>query len=119
MTDRLEHHFAAEHQFHRLAQLSRRGRGERTVRPWPQLVAKARAHKLRNHPDVFLRQAEHLSEDTSEVDDSLRRLIQREGRTLPDRGGGVYLERVMGLGRRDVGLVKLERRGRERLLGIA
>ena len=31
----------------------------------------------------------------------------------------MYLERVMCLGRRDVGLVKLDRRGRERLLGIA
>ena len=33
MTDRLEHHLAAEHEFHRLAQLPRRGRGECTIRP--------------------------------------------------------------------------------------
>ncbi len=34
VTDRLEHHLAAEHQFDRLAELPRRRDGERTMRPW-------------------------------------------------------------------------------------
>ena len=41
MTHSLEHHLAAEHQFHRRAKLPRCSRGEWAVRPWKQLAAKA------------------------------------------------------------------------------
>ena len=46
VTDRLEHHLAADHEFDRLAELPRRGGGERTLRPWPQLAAETRANKF-------------------------------------------------------------------------
>ena len=69
MTDGLKHHFAAENQFHWLAQVARRGSSERTLSPWPQFAAKARADKLGNHSYVLLRQAEHLREDAAVVDD--------------------------------------------------
>src|SRR5207253_11021782 len=72
MTDRLKHHLAADHEFHRLAELPRRGRGERTVRPWKQLAPEARANELGDDANVLFRQAEHLREHAPQVDDPLR-----------------------------------------------
>ena len=46
VTDGLEHHLPAQHEFHRLAQLPRRCGCKRRVRPWKQLVAETRADEL-------------------------------------------------------------------------
>ena len=119
VTDRLEHHLAAEHEFHRLAQLPRRRGGERTLRPWKQLAAETRADELGDDADVLFRQAEHLREHAPEVDDSLRRVVQRQCRAVPDRGRRVQLDRIVRLGRRDIGLIELDRRARERGIGVA
>jgi hypothetical protein len=74
MTDRLEHHLAADHELDRLAQLPRRRGGERTMRPRPKLAAETRADELRDDADVLFRQAEHLREHarrlTTPCDDS-------------------------------------------------
>src|SRR6266581_8967040 len=78
MTDRLEHHLAADDEFHRLAQLPRGGGGERTLRPWKQLAAETRADELRDDADVLFGQAEHLRENATEVKDSLRGLVERQ-----------------------------------------
>ena len=72
MTDGLEHHLPAEHEFHRLAQLPRRGGSEGTMRPWKELTAETRTDELGDDPDILLRQTEHLREYAPAVDDSLR-----------------------------------------------
>src|SRR6267378_8077008 len=109
MTHRLEHHLAAEHNSYRLAQLPRGCGGERTLRPWPQLAAETRADELRDDADVLFRQAEHLREYSPKVDYSLRRFVEGQGRAIPDCRGRVQLDRVVRFGRRDVGLVELDR----------
>ena len=119
MTDRLEHHLAADHELDRLAELPRRRGGERTMRPRPQLAAETRANEPGDDADVLLRQPEHLREHAPEVEDPLRPLVQGQRRAIPDRGRRVQLEGVVRLGRRDIGLVELDRRPGERGLGVA
>ena len=119
MADRLEHHLAADDELDRLAELPRRRGGERTMRPRPQLAAETRADELGDDADVLLRQAEHLREHAPQVDDALRRLVERQRRAVPDRGRRVQLDGVVRLGRRDVGLVELDRRAGESGLGVA
>ena len=115
MPGRLEHHLAADHELHRPAELPRRRGGERAVRPWPELAAEARAQEPGDDANVLLRQPEHLREDAPEIEDPLRPLVERQRRPIPDRGRRVQLDGVVGLGRRDVGLVELDRRaGRTR-----
>ena len=70
MADRLEHHLAAEHELDRLAELPRRRRGERAMRPGPQLAAETRADELGDDADVLFRQAEHLREHAAHVEDA-------------------------------------------------
>src|SRR5205807_5592053 len=94
MTDRLEHHLAADHELDRLAQLPRRRGGERTVRPWPQLASKARTEKLRDDADILSWQAEHLREHAPEVEYPLPRFVQRQCRSVPDCGRRVQLDGV-------------------------
>ena len=48
---------------------------------------------------------------------ALRRLVERQVRPIPDRGRRVQLDRVVRLGRRDIGLVELDRRAGESGLG--
>src|SRR5262249_8511945 len=62
MTDGLEHHLAAEYEFHRLAQLPRRRGGERTMGPREQPAADTRTDELGDDADVLLGQTEHLRE---------------------------------------------------------
>src|SRR3954467_2889803 len=71
MANRLEHHFAADHDFDGLSKLSRRRGGERAMGPRPQLATKTRADEFRDHADVFLRQPEHLREDVPGIEDRL------------------------------------------------
>ena len=78
MTDRLEHHLAADDEFDRLTQLPGRSDGERTMRPWPKLAAETRADKLGDHADVLSRQAEHLREYAPKIEDTLRLLVDRQ-----------------------------------------
>src|SRR5882724_10511497 len=113
MTNRLEHHLPAEHEFHRLTQLPRRRGGERTMRPWKKLAAETRPDELGDDADVLLRQTEHLRKYGPEVDYSLRRIVQRQSQVVPDRGRRVQLDGVVCLGRRDIGLVDLDRRAGE------
>ena len=80
MTDCLEHHFAADDELDRLAELPRCRRSQRAVRPWPQLTAKARAQEFGNHANALLRQAEHLREYAAQVKHSLRCLVKRQRR---------------------------------------
>src|SRR6267154_1209358 len=114
----MEHHLTAEYELHRLAQLARRCGSECTLRPWIQLAAEARAEKLCDDADILLRQTEHLRQDTPEVDDSLRGLVQRQSRAIPDRGGRVQFKRVVRLGRRDVSLVEPDWRVCECIRGV-
>src|SRR5580704_16136219 len=78
MTDRLEHHFAADDEFDGLMELPRRRDGERTMRPWPKLAAKARTNKLGDDADVLLRQPEHLREYAPKIENALGLLINRQ-----------------------------------------
>ena len=50
---------------------------------------------------------------------ALRRLVERQIRAIPNRGGRVQLDRVVRFGRRDIGLVELDRRAGESGIGIA
>src|SRR5258705_1087607 len=75
MAHRLEHHLAAEHEFHRLAQLPRCRRRKCAMCPRIELAAETRTNELRDDPHVLLRQAEHLCEYTTEIYKSLRRLL--------------------------------------------
>ena len=77
MADGLEHHLAAHDKLYRLAKLPRRRCRERAVRPRKKFAAETGADKLRDDADVFLRQAEHLCEHRLQIDDALRRLVQR------------------------------------------
>src|SRR5947209_11383903 len=86
MTDRLKHHLATEHELNRFAKLPRRCGGERTMCPWPKFTAETRANEFGNDADVFFRQTEHLCENSPEVEDALRFLIERQQRAIPDRG---------------------------------
>ena len=86
VTDRMEHHFARQHQPHRPAYLSSSSCRKRTQGPWPQFASKTGAHEFCDHTDLLDWQAEHLCQDTPEVDHSLRRFIQRKSLSLPYRG---------------------------------
>src|SRR5258706_8908958 len=119
MTHRLEHHLAADHQFDRFAQLPRGSRGERTLRPWPQLAAETGADEFRDDAHVLLGQAKHLREHSPQVDDSLRRFVEGQSRAIPSRGRGVQLDGVVRLGRRDISLIELDGRGCESAIGVA
>ena len=118
MTNRLEHHLAADDKFDRLAQLPRRRDGERAMCPWPQLAAETGANKLRDDTDVLFRQPEHLREDASKVEDALRLLVNGQHRAIPNRRRRLKLDRVVRLGRRDIGLVELDWCACESTLGI-
>ena len=89
------------------------------MRPRPQLAAETGAEELRDDADILLRQAEHLREDAAIVDDALRRLVERQLRAVPDRRRRMQLDRIVRLGRRDVGLIELDRRRRESAVGVA
>ena len=65
------------------------------------------------------RQAEHLREDTPQVDHSLRRFVQRKSLPLPYRGGCMRLQGVMRLKWRDVRVIERDRSIGERRVGIA
>src|SRR5438552_2242261 len=68
MADRLEHHLAGDHYFDGLSELPC-GRGrERAMAPRPQLAAEARTEEFRDDAHVFLRQAEHLRQHTSGIE---------------------------------------------------
>ncbi len=54
-----------------------------------------------------------------EVEDALRLLVDGQHRAIPGRDRSLQLDRVVGLGRHDVGLVELDRRARERLLDVS
>ena len=68
MADGLKHHFAADDEFDRFSELSRRRGSERTMGPGPQLAAEAGTDEFRYDAHVFLGQAEHLREDTARVE---------------------------------------------------
>src|SRR5207248_8852664 len=82
VADRLEHHFPADDDFHGLAELPRRRGGERTLRPRKKLAAETRAYEFCDDADVLFWQAEHLREHAPQVEDALRRLVQRQRRSL-------------------------------------
>ena len=117
MTDRLEHHLAAEHELDRFAQLPRRRDRERTVGPWPQLAAETGAEKLGDDAHILFRQAEHLRQHAAQVDDALRLFVDRQLVAVPDRGRRLQLDWVVRFGRRDVSLVELDRRVGEGAVG--
>ena len=94
-------------------------RRERAVRPRPELSAEAGAEELRDDAHVLHRQPEHLRQHAALVEDGLRGFVERQRRAVPRRGRRVQLDRVVRFGRRDVGLIDLHRRARERAVGVA
>src|SRR6266404_6573287 len=87
--------------------------------PRPELAAETRAHEFRDDANIFFRQTKHLREHTAHVEDRLRFLVERQCRTVPDRGCALELDGIVGLGRSDVSLIELDRRARESDVGIA
>src|SRR5438552_4581861 len=119
MTDRLEHHLAAEDEFDRLAQLPRRRDRERTMRPWPELAAETGPDKFGDDADVLFWQAEHLREYAPKVEDRLRFLVDRQHLTIPDRSRPLQLDGIVRLSRCDISLVELDRCAGESALRIS
>ena len=105
MADRLEHHPPADHELHRLAELSRGRRGERRLGPGKELASEPRAQKFRDDADVFFRYAQHLRKHVAMVDDALRRFVQRKRGSIPDGDRCMQLDRVVSFGRQVVRLV--------------
>jgi len=79
------------------------------MRPGKELAAKAGTEKARDHLHVFARHAERLRHHMLVVHHPLRGLIQGEFGRVPHRDRGVHLHWIVRLGRRDVGLVHLDR----------
>ena len=119
MTDGLEHHPAAEHELHRPAQLARRRRGERQCVHGNSLPPKPEPRNFEMTRTFSFGRPNICASTLALVDHALRRLVQRQRRAVPDRDRRVQLDRVVGLGRRDVGLVELDRRGVESAVGVA
>ena len=89
------------------------------MRPRIELAPESRAEEPRDDAHVLLRQSEHLRQNAPQVDHPLRRVIQRQHLAIPDRGGGVQLERIVRFGWRDVSFVELDGRTGEGGCGIA
>ena len=114
MTGTLERHLSAKHELDRFAYLTRRRHRQRTMCPRPKFAAETGANKLGDDAHVLFRQPEHLREHTAHVEDALRFLVDRQLVAVPHRGCSLQLDRNVRLGRRDVSLVELDRRARER-----
>src|SRR6266404_4059463 len=89
------------------------------MRPGPELAPETRAEELGDDADVPSRNLEHLRHDSLQVEDRLRRFVDRQFVAFPNRGRALQLDRVVRLDRRDVSLVELNRRTRKSLLGLA
>src|SRR5678816_1064672 len=86
--------------------------------PRIEFAAESGTEELGDDAHVLLRKAEHLRQHTAHVDDSLRRVVQRQHLALPDCGSGVQLEWIVRFSRRAVSLVQLDRRAGKRGFGI-
>ena len=115
----MEHHRPAQHQLYRPAKFDRRRRGQRGLRPRPQLRAKSRTDELSDHPHLVPRQTEHVGKHVAMVHDTLRGFVERELVAIPDRYGRMRLDRIMGLWRYRIMGIYRDRRGRIGLLCIA
>ena len=89
------------------------------MRPRIEFAAETRADKLRDDTDVLFRQPKHLGEHGPKVDHALRRFVERQHRSVPQRGRRMWLEWVLRLRRCDIGTVELDWRGGERTLCVA
>src|ERR1043165_7594644 len=87
--------------------------------PGIELAAESGTEEPRDDAHVLLRKTEHLRQHTAHVDDSLRRVVQRQHVAVPECGSGVQLERIVRFSRRAVSLVKLDSRAGKRGFGIA
>src|SRR5262249_40176683 len=119
MADGLKHHLATDDELDGLAKLSCRGGCQRTVGPRKQFAAKAGTDEFCDDTNIFLRQSEHLGKHALQVEDALRRFVERKLRAFPNRGGGMQLEGIVRFGGRDVGLIELDLRGFESGLDVA
>ncbi len=115
----LEHHVAGQHQLDRPVEVTRSGGGDHAVRPGPKLAAEAGTQKARDDADVFLRNSEHLGHYVAMVHYRLRGFVEGEVLSIPDGDAGVQLDRVVSLGRGDIGLVHLDGSGLKGRLGVA
>ena len=89
------------------------------MRPRIEFAAETRADKLRDDTDVLFRQPKHLGEHGPKIDHALRRFVERQHRSVPQRGRRMWLEWVLRLRRCDIGTVELDWRGGERTLCVA
>ena len=92
---------------------------KRTMRPRPELAAETRADKLGDDAHVFLRQSKHLREDAAKIEDALRLFVNRQHLAIPDCDGRLQFDGIVRLGRRDVGLIDLDRCACKSVVGIA
>src|ERR1041384_6988632 len=86
--------------------------------PGIELAPESGTEELRDDAHVLLRKTEHLRQHTAHVDDSLRRVVQRQHLALPDCGSGVQFEWIVRFSRRAVGFIQLDRRAGKRGFGI-
>src|ERR1041384_2843611 len=86
--------------------------------PRIELPAESGTEELGDDAHVLLRKTEHLRQHTAHVDDSLRRVVQRQHVAVPECGSGVQFQRIVRFSRRAVSLVKLDRRASKRSFGI-
>src|SRR3954454_668524 len=89
------------------------------MRPRIEFAAESGAKKFSDDAHVLLRQTKHLRYHAAHIHDTLRRVVQRQHLTIPHRGGGMQLERVVRFGWRAVSFVELDGRTSDRGLGIA
>src|ERR1043166_1188265 len=87
--------------------------------PRIEFAAESGTEELGDDAHVLLRKTEHLRQHAAHVDDSLRRVVQRQHLAVPECGSGVQFERIVRFSRRAVSLVQLDRRAGECGFGIA
>src|SRR5690348_4092564 len=86
--------------------------------PRIEFAAESGTEELGDDAHVLRRKTEHLRQYTAHVDDSLRRVVQRQQLAVPECGSGVQFQRIVRFSRRAVSLVQLDRRAGERGFGI-
>ena len=119
MAHALKHHVAGQYQLDRTVEVACRRGGDHAVRPGPQFAAEAGAEKARDDADVLWLNPEHLGHHIAMVDHRLRGFIEGEVLSIPGGDAGVQLDRVVGLGGGDIGLVYLDGSGAKGFIGIA
>src|SRR4249919_2271700 len=77
------------------------------MRPGPKLAPETGANKSRDNPHIFFRQPEHLRDHALHIEDALRLLVDGQLVSAPYCRSRLKLDWVVGLRRRDVGLIDL------------